>query len=88
MHSFRKAASIGAGIFWAGNGTLCGRLCRVLDLDMCCILIWIGNINPVATLTCGNESQINMKERGPGNEGNLLGTLVDLLISKSEGNSA
>lgn len=59
-----------------------------LDLDMCCILIWIGNINPVAALTCGNEGRMNLKERGPRNEGNLLGTLVDLLISGSEGNSA
>jgi hypothetical protein len=59
-----------------------------LDLDMCCILIWIGNINPVAILNGGNESQINMKERGPADESNLLGTLVDLLNSESEGNSA
>jgi hypothetical protein len=59
-----------------------------LDLDLCCILIWIGNINPVATLTYGNESQINTKEGGPRNDGSLLGTLVDLLISESEGNSA
>ncbi|KAJ5615036.1 ankyrin repeat-containing domain protein [Penicillium hordei] len=59
-----------------------------LDLDLCCILIWIGNINPVATLTYGNESQINTKEGGPRNDGSLLGNLVDLLISESEGNSA
>lgn len=58
-----------------------------LDPDMCCILIWIGNINPVAALTCGNEGQMDLKERGPRNEGNLLGTLIDLLISESEGDS-
>lgn len=69
------------------RGSLRAAVSR-LDLDMCCILIWIGNINPVAALTCGNEGQINLKERGPRNEGNLLGTLLDFLLSESEGNSA
>ncbi|CAG7998998.1 unnamed protein product [Penicillium salamii] len=49
-----------------------------LDLDMCCILIWIGKINPVEVLACGNE-------RGHRKEDNSLGTLVDLFIAEPEG---
>lgn len=59
-----------------------------LDLDICCILIWIGNINPVAALTCGNEGKMKWNERGHRKEDNLLGNLVDLFITEPEGNSA
>jgi hypothetical protein len=71
---------------WKGNALQAAVLRR--DVDMCCILIWIGNINPVSALTSGGQSQMNSQERGRKNEDDRLGTLVDLLNFEQEGNSA
>lgn len=71
---------------WKGNALQAAVLRR--DVDTCCVLIWIGNINPVSALTCGGQSQMNSQERGPKNEDDRLGTLVDLLNFEQEGNSA
>ncbi|KAJ5289958.1 Protein of unknown function DUF3468 [Penicillium atrosanguineum] len=58
------------------------------DLDMCCILIWIGNINPFSNLADVNEDRTDLKDRGPANDEVLLGTLVNLLVSEPEGHLA
>ncbi|CAG7978515.1 unnamed protein product [Penicillium olsonii] len=46
-----------------------------LDLDMCCILIWIGKINPVAAFASGDQE--NVRE-----ENNVLSTLIDLFVAE------
>ncbi|KAJ6019002.1 hypothetical protein N7522_001069 [Penicillium canescens] len=71
---------------WQGNALRAAVLRR--DVDMCCILIWVGNINPASALTCGSQSQRNSHDRGPKNEDDMLGTLVDLLGFEPEGNSS
>lgn len=51
------------------------------DLDMSRILIYISNINPLAALISDGESQNNLKESGPGNENDMLPTLLDIFSS-------
>jgi hypothetical protein len=56
------------------------------DLEMCSILISLGDIDPLAALIGDAEGQKNSKERGSGNDDNLLRILLDLF--SCEGNPA
>lgn len=60
---------------WQWSALRAAVLCR--DLDMCCILILIGNIDPVSILT-----------RGCKNEDDMLGYLIDLFELETEANSS
>lgn len=42
------------------------------DLDMCCLLIHIGNLNPVSALTFDSEGRMDLKDRNPEKEENML----------------
>jgi hypothetical protein len=55
------------------------------DWDVSCILIDIGNINPLTALIGDGEGRKNLKERGPGNENDMLHLFLNLF--SSNGNS-
>lgn len=38
---------------------------------MCCLLICIGNVDPLSALACDGEAQVSLKDRGPENEENM-----------------
>lgn len=41
------------------------------DLDMCCLLIHVGNMNPVSTLTINSEGRMDLKDRPTEKEENM-----------------
>lgn len=59
------------------------------DLDMCCLLIHIGNMNPVSALTFDSEGRMDLKDRNPEKEENML-QILQLLCkhAKSASKSA
>jgi ankyrin repeat protein len=57
---------------WDGQQDPLRAAVQLGDLDMCCLLISIGNMNPLSALACDSEGQMGLKDRTPENEGNML----------------
>lgn len=53
------------------------------DLDMCYLLICIGNLNPVTALSWNSEGQLVLKDRSPENKENML-QILQLLCSHAD----
>jgi hypothetical protein len=49
---------------------------------MCSILIYLGDIDPLAALIGDSEGQKKPKERRPGDDDNILRILLDLFYCK------
>ncbi|KAJ5804776.1 uncharacterized protein N7518_001079 [Penicillium psychrosexuale] len=51
---------------------------KICDLGMCCLLICIGKINALPSMTCDSVSQVDLENIRVENEGNMLEILADL----------
>lgn len=64
--------------FWDEQQNPLRMAVRLGDLDMCCLLIGIGNVNPLSALTRGYDGQMVLKDESPKNEENMP-TILQLL---------
>ncbi len=67
--------------FWDEQQDPLRMAVRLGDLDMCCLLIGIGNVNPLSALTRGYDGQMVLKDESPENEENMPAILQ--LLSKN-----
>lgn len=71
----------GNSYFWDEQQNPLRMAVRLGDLDMCCLLIGVGNIDPVSALTRGHDGQMELKDESLENEGNRR-AILQLLSTK------
>lgn len=79
------------GHSWDGQQNPLRAAVQLGDLDMCCLLICVGNINPLSALACDSEGQMDLNGRNTESGEDMLNALADLFDVKealSTGNSA